>query len=393
MRAGDAGEPHADRLLTPAFVGLAAADLAYFTAVGVAIYTLPLFVTGPVSGDEGDAGLAYGSFAVSALILRPFAGRLADTGGRRPLLVGGALLAAAGLAATGYVDGLVPLIGLRLLLGVAEAAFFVASFAALADLAPPSRMGEAVSYNSLGLYLGLALGPPLGETVLERSGYTATWWAAAGLAVLAAGVALAIPETRSACAPDTPPTPLIHRPAVAPSLGFFTSLVAVGGFLAFASLHAEDVGLTGTSLPLLVYGTVVVLCRVVFARVPDRLPPLPLGAAALGTIAAGLAVCATWTTPAGLLLGVAVAAVGVGFCTPAFFSAIFATASPDQRGAAAGTASIFLDLGLGVGPILLGLLADAAGIPWALGAAAGVTVAGACWTLVLVGRTGSAVPA
>ena len=47
--------------------------------------------------------------------------------------------------------------------GVAEAAFFVAGFALLADLAPPSRMGEALSYNSLGLYLGIALGPPLGE--------------------------------------------------------------------------------------------------------------------------------------------------------------------------------------------------------------------------------------
>ena len=41
-------------------------------------------------------------------------------------------------------------VALRLVLGVAEAAFFVASFAALADLAPPDRMGEALSYNSLG---------------------------------------------------------------------------------------------------------------------------------------------------------------------------------------------------------------------------------------------------
>ena len=52
-------------------------------------------------------------------------------------------------------------VALRLLLGVAEAAFMVAAFAAVADLAPASRMGEAISYNSLGLYLGLALGPPL----------------------------------------------------------------------------------------------------------------------------------------------------------------------------------------------------------------------------------------
>ncbi|HET9561540.1 MAG TPA: hypothetical protein VFP01_05520, partial [Propionibacteriaceae bacterium] len=54
-------EPAArDRLLTPAFIRLAVADLAYFTATGVAIYTLPLWVTGPVGSDKSGAGLAFG---------------------------------------------------------------------------------------------------------------------------------------------------------------------------------------------------------------------------------------------------------------------------------------------------------------------------------------------
>ena len=130
-----------ERLLTAAFVRLTLADVAYFTATGVAIYTLPLWVTGPIGSDKSGAGLAFGAFAVSALILRPVAGRLADTRGRRPLLVGGALISAVGMLGTAYADNLVLVILLRLLLGVAEAAFFVASIAALADLAPPSRMG------------------------------------------------------------------------------------------------------------------------------------------------------------------------------------------------------------------------------------------------------------
>ena len=148
-----------ERLVTPAFIRLAVADLAYFTSAGIAIYTLPLWVTGPVGSDKSGAGLAFGAFAISALILRPVAGRLADTRGRRPLLVGGALLSALVMLGTAYADNLVLVVLLRLLFGVGEAAFFVASLAALADLAPPSRMSEAISYNSLGLYLGLAFGP------------------------------------------------------------------------------------------------------------------------------------------------------------------------------------------------------------------------------------------
>jgi predicted MFS family arabinose efflux permease len=176
---------------------------------------------------------------------------------------------------------------------------------------------------------------------------------------------------------------LVHWPAVPPALGFFASVVAMGGFLAFASLQADDVGLSGASVPLLVYGSVVVAGRICFAKVPDRLPPLPLGAAALVAIAAGLLVMATWTAPAGLLVGTSLLALGVTFSTPAFFSAVFATASPAERGAASGTASTFLDLGIGGGPVLLGVVANAAGIPSAFAVAAAIALAGSVWTLSL----------
>ncbi|WP_407936515.1 MFS transporter [Lentzea tibetensis] len=369
-----------ERLFGARFVLLTVGDLGYFTATGVAIYALPLYVTGPLRSDEAAAGLAFGSFAVSALVLRPFAGRLTDSLGRRPMLVGGALLCVLGLVLTAFANTLVPVILLRLLLGVAEAAFVVAGFAALADLAPPARLGEALSYNSLGLYLGLALGPPLGELLVEQGSYTVAWLGAAALAVAATAAVACIGETR---APERSATShaLIHRRAIAPGIGFCTSLAAIGGFLTFAALHAGTTGLQNTSLPLFLYGATVVVCRIAFARVPDKLPSLPLGAAALAAIAAGLAVVASWTTPVGMLAGTALMAVGVTFSTPAFFGAIFATARPEERGAAAGTASAFIDLGLGGGPILLGLVARAAGIPWAFGAAAGLALAGCAWTL------------
>ena len=157
----------------------------------------------------------------------------------------------------------------------------------------------------------------------------------------------------------------------------------MGGFLAFATLHAKDIGMSNASLALLIYGSIVVVSRVAFARVPDRLPSLPLGAASLATMGVGLLVAATWQAPAGLVLGAAVMAIGITFSTPAFFSAIFATAKPSERGAAAGTATAFMDIGLGFGPIALGVVASAGGIPWAFAAGAGIAFAGAAWTAFL----------
>ena len=184
-------------LLTRPFVLLALAELAYFTADGVAIYALPVFVTGPLGSDAVGAGLAFGAFALSALVLRPFAGRLADS--RRPAAAAARRRAASARSAWSArrtSRTLAAVVALRLLLGVAEAAFFVAAIAAVADLAPPSRIGEAMSYNSLGLYLGLALGPPLGEVLVRTVGVDAAWYAAGGLALIAALIGIVLPETR-----------------------------------------------------------------------------------------------------------------------------------------------------------------------------------------------------
>ena len=213
-------------------------------AAGVAIYALPPYVAGPVGSDTAGAGLAFGAFAVTALLLRPVAGRLSDRVGRRPLLVGGALLAAAMMLLTALAHTLPLVVALRLGVGVAEAAFFVAAFAALADVAPPDRMGEAFSYSSLGLYLGLDPRPTArrGPRAVVRLHGRLVQGPRCSLLV-AAALVHSIGETRPPRTPeDDGPTPLIHWSAVPPALGFLTSVVAMGGFLAFASLHAQQVG-------------------------------------------------------------------------------------------------------------------------------------------------------
>jgi predicted MFS family arabinose efflux permease len=378
-------EPVGGRLLTPAFVLLGLADLAYFACAGVVVLTLPLYVTGPVGSDEAGAGLAVGSFGITALVCRPFVGRWSDRVGRRPLMLGGALLCAVGVGLTAVAESLAVVVALRLLLGVAEAAFFVAGFALVADLAPPERMGEALSLNSLGLYLGLALGPLLGEALLGWGGYDAAWSGAALLAVLAGGLVLVLREPPRD-GRDEGHGRLIHRPAIPLSLGLLTSLLAVSAFLTFAALHAESVGLESAGLALFVYGVVVVVCRVLFASLPDRVPPLPLAATALAGQAVGLVLLAAWQAPAGLLVGAAVLGVSVAFVAPAFFAALFAKARPSERGAASGTASAVIDVGLGLGPVLLGLVARDGGIPAAFVVAAAVALLGAAWTLLLARR-------
>ena len=84
---------------------------------------------------------------------------------------------------------------------------------------------------------------------------------------------------------------LVHVPALGPAVGFLVSIAAMGAFLAFVTLHARDVGMAATSLPMVVYGGTVVVGRLLCGRFMDRVAPLVLGSAALAMI--GLA-CWSW---------------------------------------------------------------------------------------------------
>ena len=372
------------RLFTPAFIALALADLAYFTAAGLLIQVTPLFASGPLGADAVSVGIAVGAFSVTALVLRPWAGRESDRRGRRPLLVAGALFCAVAIAAHTLTTALPLLIGLRLVLGVAEALFFVAGFALLADLAPPNRAGEALSFNSLALYLGIAFGPSLGELLIGIGGFNLAWMGGAALSLAAAVLALRLPKGQTRPADLEGQAPLIHRGVVWPSVGLFAGVAAMSGFLAFVAIYGrDDLEMGGSGGVLLVFGLTVVGCRIAFAKLPDRVPPYRLAGAALAAISVGLAIAGTVTSVAGLIAGAAIMGVGVAFVTPAFFAAMMARVRPSERGAAFGTVSIFLDLAFGGGPVLIGLIADAAGIPAAFLLAALVPAVGAVGTLLV----------
>ena len=93
--------PTRPALLTPAFVTVTLAALAYFTGDGVLIPAVPRYTHGPLGAGDVAVGLVVAAFSLSAFFLRPWAGGVADRWGRRPLLLAGAGLFAASTLAYG----------------------------------------------------------------------------------------------------------------------------------------------------------------------------------------------------------------------------------------------------------------------------------------------------
>lgn len=383
-RRGEVGRIAArPTLFTRAFLTVAVAELAYFTADGVLLPALPRYVEGPLGGGDIQVGLVIGTFSLSAFFLRPWAGRVGDRRGRRILMVAGAALFATSVLGYLVATSTPVLAAMRLLTGAGEALFFVGALAANVDLAPPERRGEAFSFASLALYIGIGAGPFLGEAVIARWGFRAAWLTAIGLALVAMALSLRLPSLRPEGEVEKRHR-LIHPAGLVPGVVLLAAILGMAGFLAFVPLYALDLGMGGAGLVLGLFSGIVVVIRSLGATIPDRIGAARAMRTALAVSAVGLAVMGTWRAPAGLVVGAVVLAVGVALFTPSLFSAAVEGIPANERGAVMGTTSAFLDLAFGLGPAILGFVAAAVGRPGTFLAGAAVAAAG----LVVVVATG-----
>ncbi|HPU40386.1 MAG TPA: MFS transporter, partial [Microthrixaceae bacterium] len=163
------------RLISGPFVLVTCATFFYFIAMGAMLPTLPVYVERELRGSSVLVGVTVGAFAVSAALLRPLAGRIGDTRGRRILVIGGSLIMGLSVLAYTVATSIPALIALRLVTGTGEAAMWVGAATAIQDMAPDDRRGEAASYFSVALYAGLAFGPLIGESLKDSSGFHAVW--------------------------------------------------------------------------------------------------------------------------------------------------------------------------------------------------------------------------
>jgi MFS family permease len=381
------------RLVTPAFVALAVATLAFFVAAGIVLPVAPTFAAHVLGADELGVGIAIASFSIAALLMRPIVGWSSDRFGRRPLLLGGALITVAALALHLVADSLAIFIAARSLLGVGEGFFFVASIAAGADLAPADRRGEAMSFLSLSLYLGIAIGPPIGEAAVNMAAgaYDAAWLVAIVVAVLAVALTWFVPETapvvleraRSAARGPRVRGPLIHPAGLFPGFISLLGLWGMAGFFTFLPLHARALGMDGAGMPFVVYALVVVVLRVVGAKWPDRFGAARVSGAALVVSATGMAMIGLLPSAEGLFAGTFVFAVGVAFIMPALLALAVSRVPPSERGTVAGTVTAFLDVSFGVAPVALGMIATRAGYEPTFLVSSALAASGA---LLLLGR-------
>lgn len=367
-------------LLTPQFAVVMLAAFAYFIALGALIPTVPRFVEGELGGGGVQVGVGVGSLAVTAALLRPWTGRIGDTRGRRVLAVSGASVVAVSILLYAVATELWMLVLARLLTGAGEAAMFVGVATAAQDLAPDNRRGEAASYFSVALYGGLAVGPPIGESLVTH-GFTTLWISLAACCAGAAVISLWIPKGPTVAV--APHRSFLQRDALWPGVILFLGLVPFIAFSSFVPLFAEDLGQASVGGVFGLYAGLVLVVRIVGARLPDRLGWRRGSTLALCGVGIGVGLVAVWASVPAIWLAAVPLGIGMSLLYPSLFTAVMAAAPESERSHAVGTFSVFFDLSAGFGATLIGVAVSLTSYRGGFAVAAAVAGAGlgAQWLL------------
>jgi MFS transporter, DHA1 family, solute carrier family 18 (vesicular amine transporter), member 1/2 len=372
-----------------AAAGLIAVDTLLFSVI---VPALPRFAD-RFGLSDAEAALVFAAFPVSQLGMAVVATWTVERFGRRPMMIGSALLALAATLVFAAAEHLAVLVLARAVQGGSAAFAWTAGIAAISDVFPPEQLGFRIGLaETMGGGAGLA-GPILGGALIDAIGLDAAFLVVAALPLLVVPLAVTVPETRRPGAARARLGPAIRRLAREP--------LAQAGGVALA-LVAAVLALLEPLLPLDLderLGLSSTLIGVVFAaglaanfvaaplagrwsdRRGRRLPTV-VGGVVLGLSLPLVAFGPAWW------VGVAFALVGTGFATmaapagPLLVEAVDRTGLAGMYGLSAGVTTTIFAAGYAAGPLVGGGLRAA--LPfWVLTLATGAL---ALLTTAWVGR-------
>ncbi|HET9202445.1 MAG TPA: MFS transporter [Acidimicrobiia bacterium] len=353
---------------------------------------LPLF-TVELGFGAAAAGAAVGAFALARLLFNVPLGALSDTRGRRLLIVVGPAVVAVGMIGSGLASGLLSLIVWRFIAGLGSSMYMTGSLAYVVDIATPGNRTRLLAVNQAALLVGVAIGPWLGGFVGARFGLRAPFFVVAAAALAAAVYAyLRMPETLPESHTNSDDQPkqvkaesgmrsLLTVPFIAIAFVSFAQFLTRGTSpqalipLAGAETFSMDVDTIGLLLGAMALMSLLLLPAASTAA--DRRGRARVIVPSLWIVAASLAVIGSASTVAVFVIGSLVLGFGNAVSGPAPAAYAAEVSSAQSRGLAMGAFRTAGDLGLLIGPPVLGAVADSNGYHWAFWVNSGIVAAAA----------------
>ena len=353
-----------EKLFNKGFVSITLINFVVYLVYYLLMVIIAVIAQDNLHATLSQAGLASGIYIIGTLIARLLMGKKLELYGRKAVLRYGALFYLATTIAYLFIPGIGVLYGVRLLNGFAYGTVSTATNAIVTAYIPRSKNGEGINYYGLSTSLAAAIGPFIGMILLNLTNfYTIIIFSV----ILIAATTIACwvfpvknitltPEHRAALDSRSLDSFIEKKALFITFIAFWMGL-AYSSVLSFLSSYAQVIHLVdAASFFFVVYALVITATRPMSGRIFDAKGENYVMYPSYLFLAAGLAAL-SFTTSSWMLL-VSGALVGLGYGT--FMSngqaVCLKTADSHRIGIALSTYFVGLDLGLGVGPYLFGML-------------------------------------
>lgn len=326
--------------------------------------TIVVYADHEFQASTSDAGLVAGIFVIGVLAGRLLAGRYVAQIGTRKLLFIGLLLMTITSLLYFVVSSLSLLIINRLLHGFTFGIAATATGTIVAQITPDSRRGEGVGFYSLSVSMAVAIGPFLGMLLTKNGDFRMIF----GLGILLVLCSLCMAVFLTA------PHQTLTKQQQQAEKGFALSkffeiksipisiVMMIAGFayssiMSYFTFYAIEIDLVEiASFFFIIYAIVILLTRPFTGRLFDSKGPNLIIYPSLLLFGVGMILLSQAHHGIILLLSAAVIGLGFGNFQSSAQALAVKVAPIHKAGLATSTFFIFLDIGYGIGPYLLGFL-------------------------------------
>ncbi len=352
----------ASRLSSPQFRNFTLATAAnfFFFCNFSSFFLLPIYIK-DLGGNEANIGFIMGSFGITSLGAIPFVAYLVDKYGRRRfMLLGYAIMFIASLGYL-FISHLSPAFYLlRFVQGISFAFSFTAAGTFVTDYIPPERRAEGLGIFSAFTIASYAIGPSLGELIIELSGFNYFFIYASLFSLIA--FVLAIFTRDGGFVRSSDPYGLGFFRLIASkryALILISNLILAGGLgaiLNFVATFLRSKGLAAFYF-FLTYTIAVTAVRIFGGRISDKWGRKAIASPCLFAVAISLAAMYFVESPLSAVLISLFFSIGYGFLYPTLSALVIDKAGSHERGKAMGAFNASYSLGINFLAFPLGLIA------------------------------------
>lgn len=364
------------------FVILVATMFISMLGFGIVVPLLPIYAD-QLGASALEIGFINAGFSLALMVSLPFMGRLSDRMGRKVFLCAGLVILT--VASLGFIWAQTPLqlIFVRIFQGIGASMHLPIAQAYLGDITPEGEEGKWMGHFSAILFSSMGIGPLFGGVLTDLFSINTTFLAMAALCLVGLiATIIFLPEVARKATLEKQSTVFAGLMKSNILKGAFAFRIATGFSMAcimtFLPLFAsQNLGLSVSLIGLLIASrTPLALLQSYTGTLADKYSRRVLVVAGSAAAIIFIALMPTAGSFWPLLAMYALMAIGTAFAMPAATAYVVEEGRVFGMGASMALFMMAMQIGNGVGPIMLGGIVDFTGIESAFYSAAAILLMG-----------------